>query len=245
MVSRLGFRRTFGLAGSLLLGALAGGITLMAQQPPLQFGGAYSELDERRQRLVDDWVLRFVNVTGQSMNARSFYDDVLGLSTKTTFDAVTHALLTTPLTDASGQKVGDGLALIERVDTVKGEVSGASSDHQFRLYVRLTPNARETLERSREFKRTVDNTVYHKGYPLNYRSQRGAASIQISVALDGREADVDVVGGRQPVELVAVEHIVEGARGVEEAEAHIAVDCEVVAHDRPERSDTRSARYEE
>ena len=192
MVSRLGFRRTFGLAGSLLLGTLAGGITLMAQQPPLQFGGAYSELDERRQRLVDDWVLRFVNVTGQSMNARSFYDDVLGLSTKTTFDAVTHALLTTPLTDASGQKVGDGLALIERVETVKGEVSGASGDHQFRLYVRLTPNARETLERSREFKRTVDNTVYHKGYPLNYRSQRGAPSIQISVALDGREADVDV-----------------------------------------------------
>jgi hypothetical protein len=56
----------------------------------------------------------------------------------------------------------------------------------------LTANARETLERSREFKRALDNTVYHKGYPLNYRSQRGAPSIQISVALDGRQADVDV-----------------------------------------------------
>ena len=54
-----------------------------------------------------------------------FYDDILSLSTKTTFDAVTHALMTTPLTDASGQKFGDGLALIERVDTVKGEVSGS------------------------------------------------------------------------------------------------------------------------
>ena len=53
------------------------------------------------------------------------------------------------------------------------------------------------------------------------------------------------MGGRQPVELVAVEHIVEGARGVEEAEGHIAVDRKVVAHDRPERSDTRPARYEE
>ena len=41
-----------------------------------------------------------------------------------TFDAVTHALLRTPLTDASGQKFGDGLSLIERVHTVKGEVSG-------------------------------------------------------------------------------------------------------------------------
>ena len=138
---------------------------------PQRFGGAYSELDERRQRLVDDWVARFVKVTGQSLDARAFYDDILSLSTKTTFDAVTHALMTTPLTDASGQKFGDGLALIERVDTVKGEVSGTSSDRQFRMYVRLTPNARAMLDRSREFKRGVDNAVYHKGYPLNYREQ--------------------------------------------------------------------------
>ena len=135
---------------------------------------------------------RFTKVTGQSLDARSFYDDILSLSTKTTFDAVTHALMTTPLTDASGQKFGDGLALIERVDTVKGEVSGTSSDRQFRMYVRLTPNAREMLERSREFKRGIDNTVYHKGYPINYREQRGTPSIQVSIALDGRLADVDV-----------------------------------------------------
>ncbi len=122
----------------------------------------------------------------------SFYDDMLSLSTKTTFDAVTHALMTTALTDASDQKFGDGLSLIERVDTVKGEVSGTSSDRQFRLYVRLTPNAREMLERSREFKRGIDNTVYHKGYPINYREQKGAPSIQVSIALDGRLADVDV-----------------------------------------------------
>ena len=100
--------------------------------------------------------------------------------------------MTTPLTDASGQKFGDGLALIERVDTVKGEVPGASGDRQFRMYVRLTPNAREMLERSREFKRGVDNSVYHKGYPINYREQRGTPSIQVSIALDGRLADVDV-----------------------------------------------------
>ena len=135
---------------------------------------------------------RFTKVTGQSLDARSFYDDVLSLSTKTTFDAVTHALMTTALTDASGQKFGDGLALIERVDTVKGEVSGTSSDRQFRMYVRLTPNAREMLDRSREFKRGVDNAVYHKGYPINYREQEGTPSIQVSIALDGRLADVDV-----------------------------------------------------
>ena len=62
----------------------------------------------------------------------------------------------------------------------------------FRMYARLTANAREMLDRSREFKRGIDNTVYHKGYPINYREQRGTPSIQVSIALDGRLADVDV-----------------------------------------------------
>ena len=191
IVSLLWFRRPCGLAGSVLLCVLAVEIVI-AQQPPRQFGGAYSELDGRRQQLVAEWLARFEKVTGQSLDARALYDDILSLSTKTTFDAVTHALVTTPLTDASGQKFGDGLSLIERVDTIKGEVPGTPSDRQFRMYVRLTPNAREMLERSQEFKRGVDNAIYHKGYPVNYREQRGTPSIQISIALDGRLADVDV-----------------------------------------------------
>ena len=60
------------------------------------------------------------------------------------------------------------------------------------MYVRLTEGALDRLERSQEFKREGDNTVYHKGYPINYRQQGGAPSIQISIALDGRRADIDV-----------------------------------------------------
>jgi hypothetical protein len=174
----------------MLAGALAA--IVIAQQPTPRFGGAYENLDSRRQALVADWVVRLGNVTGQKVSPGAFYDDILTLSTKTTFEAVTHALMTTPLSDASGQTFGDGLALIERVDTVKGEVPGAASDHQFRLYIRLTPSAREMLNRSREFRRGVDNAVYHKGYPINYREQRGTPSIQVSIAQDGRQADVDV-----------------------------------------------------
>jgi hypothetical protein len=192
-VSPLRFPRTCGFAACVLVSGLAVILTAQqAQQPQLRFGGAYSELDERRQHLINDWVTRFAKVTGQTVAAPAFYDDVLSLSTKTTFDAVTQALMTTPLTDASGQTFGDGLTLIERVETVKGEVLGTSSDRQFRMYVRLTPEARQMLERSREFKRGMDNSVYHKGYPLNYREQGGSPSIQVSIALDGRQADVDV-----------------------------------------------------
>src|SRR5262245_14438765 len=100
--------------------------------------------------------------------------------------------MTTPLTDRSGASLGDALALVERVETVRGEVAGARGDRQFRMYVRLTPGAIDTLSRSQQFKRGSDNSVYHKGYPTNYREQGGAPSVQVSIALDGRRAAIDV-----------------------------------------------------
>ncbi len=60
------------------------------------------------------------------------------------------------------------------------------------MYVLLKDGTIDQLNRSREFKREGDNTVYHHGYPVNYRQQGGAPSIQISIALDGRRADIDV-----------------------------------------------------
>jgi hypothetical protein len=167
-------------------------LVVAAQAPAPTFGGSFSALDARRQALVKDWVARFVETTGQKVEAGPFYDEIVGVSTKTTFEAVTHALMTTKLTDVAGASLGDALGLVERLDAVRGEVTGARGDRQFRMYVRLTPGAVETLRRSREFKRVADNTVYHKGYPHNYREQGGTPSMQISVALDGRRADIDV-----------------------------------------------------
>ena len=166
-----------------------------AQQQPLQLGGAYAGLGERRQRLVDDWLARLKATTGQQLEPGPFYDEILAVSSKTTFDAVTHALMTTSLTDAAGAKLAglpDALALIDRVESIRGQVPGAPGDHQFRLYVRLVPSALDTLARSREFKRGVANTIFHKGYPTNFRAQGGTPSIQISIARDGRRADIDV-----------------------------------------------------
>src|SRR5262245_59649241 len=128
-----------------------------------RFGGSYSGLDERRQKLVNDWVARFSEVVGHTLAPAAFYDEQLALSQKTTFDAITYALMTTPLTDDAGSKFGDGLSIVHRVDSVRGQVLGASGDRQFRMYVRLVPGAADMLERSQEFKRGMDNTVYHKG----------------------------------------------------------------------------------
>lgn len=161
-------------------------------QRPARFGGEYAGLDERRRRLVDDWVGRFNEVTGQEVEPGAFYDMFVPLSAKTTFDAVTHALMTTSLTDASGVRLGDALDLVEHVEAVRGQVVAARGDQQFRMYARLTERALDTLVRSREFKRGADNTVYHKGYPINYRQQGGTPSIQFSMSLDERRADIDV-----------------------------------------------------
>jgi len=162
------------------------------QQPDVRFGGAYAGLDVRRQHLVANWVARFARVTGKPVAPGPFYDNVLTVSTKTSFDAVTHALMTTPLTDKSGASLGDALALVDQVDSVRGEVDGAASDHQFRIYVRLVPGAIDTLARAQQFTRGMDNSVYHKGYPINYRAQGGAPSIQISIARDQQHSDIDV-----------------------------------------------------
>jgi hypothetical protein len=81
---------------------------------------------------------------------------------------------------------------VERVDGVRGKVLGAAGDRQFRMYVRLTEGALDALERSQQFRRRADNTIYHKGYPINYRGEGGTPSIQVSAALDRRHADVDV-----------------------------------------------------
>ena len=160
--------------------------------PPPQFGGAYADLGARRQRLVGDWVTRFNELTGLKLEAQPFYDTRVKLSAKTTFDAVTNALMTTTLTGASGEKYGDALDLVERVDSVRGQILNVSGDHQFRMFVRLKGGAIDLLEKSREFDRGADNTIYHKGYPINYRQQGGSPSIQISIALDHRRADIDV-----------------------------------------------------
>jgi len=40
-----------------------------AQQPGVRCGGAYSELGDRRQQLINNWVARFSKATGQQVEA--------------------------------------------------------------------------------------------------------------------------------------------------------------------------------
>lgn len=154
------------------------------------FPGTYEQLKPQQKQLVDDWYAEYNRMMHEHDSPKDY--DQLSLSTRTTFEAVSHALMTTPLTDKSGQSLGNALGLVQSIETINGKVPKARGDLQFRVYVVLKPNALETLKQSTQFFRDRDNTVYHHGYPLNYRQDGGTPSIQISMARDGKHADIDV-----------------------------------------------------
>ena len=179
-----------GLGGNAL--TFPFGIQTAGQQNPNQkvFGGSFAELAPEQQRLLKEWVGRYSRLTGEPTDPGQLYDSAR-VSQRTTYDAVTHALLHTPLSDADGKPQGTALDLIEGLEQVAGQEPGAGGDRQFRLYVLLKPGAFRILAGSREFIRQRDNGTYHHGYPFSFR-MKGTPSIQISGSRDFTRADIDV-----------------------------------------------------
>ena len=87
---------------------------------------------------------RFSATIHKPVDPQEAYNN-LPLSTRTTFNAVTHALISTQLTGESGQKLGSAIQIVEKLHTVRGEVLGARGDEQFRIYVQLKPSALESV----------------------------------------------------------------------------------------------------
>ncbi len=188
---------TIFVAGNLATGQTQPSPKKKATNPPKQvsnaqeIGKSYSKLLPEQKRLVDDYVSHYNQTTGSKLAPQETYDNAR-LSIRTTFDAVTHALAKTKLTDAKGKNLGRAIDLVNSVDEVMGEESGVGGDRQFRIYVYLKPNAVDTLIKSQEFVRDHDNTVYHKGFPISYRLKNGPPSVQFSISRDYKMADVDV-----------------------------------------------------
>jgi hypothetical protein len=157
----------------------------------LKLGESYANLRPEQKPLVDDYIRRYNATTGSKLVPQVAYDNGR-LSVRTTFDAVTHALLNAKMTDAKGKSLGRAIDLVESVDEVFGEETGVGGDRQFRLYVYLKPNAVDILSRSQEFLHEKDNSVYHGGFPICYRLKNGPPSIQFSISRDHKLSDIDV-----------------------------------------------------
>src|SRR6185312_16581583 len=138
------------------------------QQPaktPVEFHGTYAELKPAQKQLIDEWYAEYNRMTNDHSDPAEY--DTLSLSTRTTFEAVTHALMTTKLTDKTGKSIGDALDLVQAIEAINGKVPQARGDLQFRMYALLKPDALQKLKDSGEFFRDRDNTIYHHGYPLS------------------------------------------------------------------------------
>ncbi len=152
---------------------------------------AFGDLEPAQQQLLEGYTAAFNERSGRSLTTQEYFDSMT-VSERTTYDAVTHALMNSNLTDGEGDDLGNVLDLVEGIERVAGQYYGRSGDQQFRLYVLLVPNARETLEKSKEFFLGSENTVYHAGYPQSYRQEGKVPNMQVSVSEDEMKADIDV-----------------------------------------------------
>ena len=96
------------LVGAILfLALLPGNVAAQAEQN-IQFGGTYANLKPEQRRLVDELYRQYNEMTKHNLKSAEEYDE-LSLSVRTTFEAVTHALMTTKLTDQNGKSLGTAL----------------------------------------------------------------------------------------------------------------------------------------
>lgn len=151
----------------------------------------YVDLDAQQKALFDPHAEEYNQRSGRSYTPEEYFDS-LTISERTTFDAVTHALQSSTLTDEEGNSLGTALDLIARIERIAGQYYGRGGDQQFRLYVDLEPDADDILQRAVEFRPGHENTVYHVGYPHSYRQEGNVPNIQFSVSEGGLRADIDV-----------------------------------------------------
>jgi len=151
----------------------------------------YGQMKERPRLLFDKWSNAKIMGEGRTIAPRERFE-TMPISRRSTFAAVTNALLYTRLTDPKGRPLGVVMDLVDSLGEIAGQEEGQGSSEQFRLYVKLKPGAIDKLELSNEFQRGKDNTVFHKGYPINYRQIGSAPTMQFSIALDKISADIDV-----------------------------------------------------
>ncbi len=91
---------------ALIVWVLAGAHQVWAQPDASAaggFGSSYASLQPLQKRLVDDWFKRFGATVKKPVDPAMGYES-LPLSARTTFNAVTHALLMTKLTGDSGKR---------------------------------------------------------------------------------------------------------------------------------------------
>jgi hypothetical protein len=151
----------------------------------------FRDLTPAQRRLYEPFATRDAAARGRTMTPEEHFESQT-ISVRTTFDSVTHSLQNSKLTDESGRELATALDLVTRIDRIAGQYQGRGGDLQFRLFTELRPDTVEILQKSTEFFRDRDNTVFHVGYPISFRQGGSVPNIQFSISEDGRRADLDI-----------------------------------------------------
>src|SRR4051812_47485619 len=83
-----------------------------------EFGGTYDRLRQEQRRLVDDWFAHYNKRIQKNIAPEDGYNAV-PISIRTTFEAVTNALLTTSLTGKQRGSLGNALNVVEALETAR------------------------------------------------------------------------------------------------------------------------------
>jgi hypothetical protein len=151
----------------------------------------FTDLTPRQQELFKTYNDSYNQARGSSYSIEEGFNR-LTVSEQSTFYGITHALANTSMSDAGGAPLGSALDRVESIERIAGQYAGRGGDQQFRLFVNLKSDTREILEKSQQFFRDHENTVYHVGYPHSYRQAGKEPNLQMSLAEDGLKADIDV-----------------------------------------------------
>lgn len=182
-------KKTTGIKTAILLLVLISGWIEASGQ-----GAAADQFIQMRPKaraLFEKWAKQQSAKDGKAVDARGRFL-ALSVSRRSAFAAITNGLLFTSLTDASGKRLGSAIDLVDSIDSIAGEEEGKGSDEQFRLYVSLKRGALGKLDTSREFVHGKNNTIFHKGFPINYRQKGSVPTLQFSIANDKIKADIDI-----------------------------------------------------
>lgn len=182
-------REIYLLTWLLCLGTFlfAGISPVIGQAPKIE----YSRLSAKQKDLFDNWVRSENQRNRQNLPPAEKYE-MLSISQRASYEAITNALTKSRLTTKAGKTVGSPIDLISGISNIAGELEGEGGDKQFRIYVDLVKNSVKRLGSSKTFHRGKDNHIFHKKYPYNFRQIGKAPTLQISIASDGRSADIDI-----------------------------------------------------
>ena len=85
--------------------------------------GTYEGLSPVQKKLIEEWYAEYNQMTHDNSQPTEY--NQFSLSTRTTFEAVTHALMTTELTDKSGKSMGNALDVVQSIEAINRKVPRA------------------------------------------------------------------------------------------------------------------------